>query len=339
MKVEEFDLCDLLTGSSNAFDKVDVVQARLVIDCHCELAEGILYDDKQHAVLWTDILGKRFHCLQLASSSQEKTAKVRHQTFELSKKLCSFGMVQGNNPSVLLCAWEDGFQLYDMEKGEALSEMSEGEDVNPHKGTTRLNDGRVDPSGQRFVCGGYYGDMPGIKMKVFKVEQGGDKKLQHEAIADEMEVTNSISWSLDGKTMYLTDSPTRKIYRHEYDADQGTLSTPTFLHEKSAALGVPDGSCVDAEGYLWNAVWRSGAGPAMVQRIDPVTGRVVFTVHMPDGTSQVTCCCFGGEDMDILFISSAAESRDRKIEPHAGGIYAVKLPFKGRKESRLQFAY
>jgi sugar lactone lactonase YvrE len=66
----------------------------------------------------------------------------------------------------------------------------------------------------------------------------------------------------------------------------------------------------------------------MVQRLDPITGRVVFTVHMPDGTSQVTCCCFG-DDMNILSISSAAESRDPNIEPHAG-IYAVKLPFKGR---------
>jgi sugar lactone lactonase YvrE len=271
----------------------------------------------------------------LTSSSQEKSAKVCLQTFELSKKLCAFGMMQSNNPSALLCAWEDGFQLYDMEKGESLSEMSQGEDVNPGKETTRLNDGRVDPAGKRFICGGYYGDMPGTKMKVFKVEQGSEKKLHHEAIADGIEVTNSISWSLDGKTMYLTDSPTRKIYRHEYDAVQGTLSNPTLFHEKSAALGVPDGSCVDAEGYLWNAVWGSG----MVQRIDPVTGRVVFTVRMPDGTSQITCCCFGGEDLDILFISSAAENRDPNIEPHAGGVYAVKLPFKGRKESRLQFTY
>jgi hypothetical protein len=46
---EELDLSDLLLGIINAL-LIDVVQARLVIDCHCELAEGILYDDKQHAV-------------------------------------------------------------------------------------------------------------------------------------------------------------------------------------------------------------------------------------------------------------------------------------------------
>ena len=57
----------------------------------------------------------------------------------------------------LLIAWDDGFQLYDVENEKGLSERSIGEDVNPEKGSTRLNDGRTDPSGQRFVCGGYYG--------------------------------------------------------------------------------------------------------------------------------------------------------------------------------------
>jgi sugar lactone lactonase YvrE len=75
---------------------------------------------------------------------------------------------------------------------------------------------------------------------------------------------------------------------------------------------------------------------SMVQRINPDTGLVVFTVHMPDATSQVTCCCFGGVDMDILFITSAAEHLDLAKEPHAGGLYAAKVPYKGRKESRFR---
>lgn len=64
---------------------------------------------------------------------------------------------------------------------------------------------------------------------------------------------------------------------------------------------------------------------------------MIFTVHMPDTTSQVTCCCFGGLDLDILFITTASENRDAAAEPDAGGLYAVKLPFKGTLESRLDF--
>lgn len=175
-------------------------------------------------------------------------------------------------------------------------------------------------------------------MKVFRVEQR-DGKLFHEPMVEDVEVTNSISWSLDGATMYLADSPSKQIHAYDYDSQTGQVSNKKLLHTKSdPESGVPDGSCVDSEGYLWNAVWRGGAGPGMVQRIDPSTGNVVFTVHMPDATSQVTCCCFGGKGLDILFITSAKEGRDSAVEPSAGGLYAVKLPFKGKPESKLNFS-
>lgn len=201
-----------------------------------------------------------------------------------------------------------------------------------------MNDGRVDPSGQRFIAGGYYGEQQGTSMKVFCCEQLPDGSLHHKCIIEPVRVSNSICWSLCGSVMYFADSPTKQIVRYDYDMERGEVSNKKLLHEYSIdEYSVPDGSCVDAEGYLWNAVWRKGAGPGMVQRIDPNSQKVVFTVHMPDTTSQVTCCCFGGKDMNILFITSAAESRDATQEPHAGGLYAVKLPFRGRKESRLNF--
>lgn len=174
-------------------------------------------------------------------------------------------------------------------------------------------------------------------MKVFSVEQR-EGKLYHETLIEGVKVTNSICWSLDGKTMYFADSPTNQIHSFEYNTESGVVGNKKLLHTKSdPEVGVPDGSCVDTEGYLWNAVWRSGAGPGMVQRIHPSTGEVVFTVNMPDATSQVTCCCFGGQNYDVLFISSAAENRDPVVEPNAGSLYAVKLPFKGKPESRLEF--
>ncbi|EEC44303.1 D-glucono-1,5-lactone lactonohydrolase [Phaeodactylum tricornutum CCAP 1055/1] len=347
MKQEDLDLTKLLSVASlavaSAEENLDFVQAHLVVDCGCELGEGVIFDDQSHTVLWTDINGKRYHELHL---NYLDPTKAQFSTYNVPKKLCSFGMVADSSPPSsdtdtrvgrkLLCAWEDGFQLYDIHNGKALSEYSTGEDVNPDKGPTRLNDGRVDPSGNRFVCGGYYGEIEGQTMKVFKVEQKNVKKLYHEAIVDTIEVTNSINWTLDGKTMYLANSPTRAICTYTYHKN-GTVTDRKEFHKKpDGEKGVPDGSCVDSEGYLWNAVWRSGHGPGMVQRINPDTGLVVFTVHMPDATSQVTCCCFGGVDMDILFITSAAEHLDLAKEPHAGGLYAAKVPYKGRKESRFR---
>jgi L-arabinonolactonase len=358
-------------NAKNAATNNNVATAHLIVDCHCQLGEGILFDDENNTILWTDILASRFHMLELNSSNSSNYQvdddgfkKARFSTHQLPKMLCSFGMLSSSssvkNETInsdkqqpgslpLLCAWQDGFQLYDVIQGMALSNTSIGdEDVNPAKGPTRLNDGRVDPTGTRFVCGGYFGEQTETRMKIFKVEQpqhqqqpGKQLQIHHEAILDDIRVTNSICWSLDGNTMYLADSPTRQIHSYHYDKASGKLSDKALLHTKTESkCAVPDGSCVDEQGYIWNAVWRDGQAPGMVQRVDPCTGDVVFTVQMPDTTSQVSCCCFGGPDLNILFITTAAVGRDhdpREGEPHAGGLYAVKLPFKGCLESRLKF--
>lgn len=55
---------------------------------------------------------------------------------------------------------------------------------------------------------------------------------------------------------------------------------------------------------------------------------------MPDSSSQVTYCCFGGPDLDVLFISIACVNGDIKKEPNAGSVYAVKLGVKWCLEKR-----
>lgn len=301
--------------------------AHLLVDLHSELGEGIIYDDVENALLWTDILGRKFQKLSLSPASGQEV-----QVFELPKMVGSFALRPSNEPGYLV-AWENGFQLYDLEKGVALSEMSAGEEVNPFKLPTRLNDGRCDREGRRYICGGYFGELKEQRMKVFKCEFSSDGKLCHSPIQEDMRVTNSLSFSLDGSSMYLADSPTQTINIFKYDKETGAISDKRFVHK--TPMGVPDGSCVDSEGFLWNAVWRSGAGQSMVNRINPNSGEIDFTVHMPDGTSQVTCCCFGGQDLDILFISTSAEGRDVSKEPHAGAVYAAKVGFKGLKEARF----
>jgi sugar lactone lactonase YvrE len=344
------DLSELLHGAVSP--QLDVVTAARVADCHCQLGECILFDGT--AVLWTDIYAKQLHKLALDYATENISDKIVHSVYDLPKQLCSFGLLVNKTNTTntneledeelpLLCAWDDGFQLYDVSTRKYLSEVSQGEIVNPEPGT-RLNDGRVDPEGKRFICGGYFEEKEGIKMKVFQVQQQkSDGSLHHESVVDEIEVTNAICWNLDGTRMYLANSPEKKIWSHAYNANttkgQALLSDKQDFHKKSTLdTLVPDGACVDADGFLWNACWNVGDSPGLVQRIDPKTGLVVYTVHIPDGTSQVSSCCFGGNDMDILFITTASKGRDPNKQPHAGALYAVKVPFKGKSESRLNWS-
>jgi L-arabinonolactonase len=293
----------------------------------------VLYDDRQNAILFTSILERKFHKLILSTDNNNNNNNNRLQTFELPKMLCAFGLLDSTFHGYIV-AWDDGFQLFDLEGGKPLGPMSNGEVVNRSGLPDRLNDGRVDPTGQRMICGGCAGST--APLRVYKCEYNSQtKSLKHSPVVDEIRTTNSICWSLDGSIMYLTDSPTKQIAQYDYDSNTGQLSNKRLLHTKE--FGDPDGSVVDAQGYVWNATWRQGKGTGMVDRIDPQTGEVVFTVHLPDETSEASCCCFGGPNLDILFITTAWEHLDPSTEPHAGGLYAVKLPpeMSGCKESRF----
>ena len=104
------------------------------------------------------------------------------------------------------------------------------------------------------------------------------------------------------------------------------LPDPTYLDEEQsrrevfarAQIGGPDGSCVDAEGYLWNAEW----GAWRVVRYAP-DGRIDRVVEVP--VEQPSACMFGGPDLATLYITSAWDDLSdeaRAKQPMAGGLFA-----------------
>ena len=228
---------------------VPSVKARLLVDCRCHLGECVIWDDRQNAVLFTSILDRKFHKLVLSNDGNASL-----ESYELNKMLCAFGLLDTNRLSPLddaggdhqeqmnpghIVAWEDGFQLYDLERGRALGPMSQGEVVNRAGLPDRLNDGRVDPTGRRFVCGGCAAssDHP---LKVYKCEyDSATKNLKHSVLYDQIRTTNSICWSLTGEEMYLADSPCKNIRKYDYDLEEGTIANEKVMHTKQH--GNPDG--------------------------------------------------------------------------------------------------
>ena len=85
----------------------------------------------------------------------------------------------------------------------------------------------------------------------------------------------------------------------------------------------PDGSAVDAQGYVWNAQW----GGSRVVRYTP-TGAVDTIIPLP--VTQPTCCAFGGVDYDTLFVTSASIGVDEDL---AGNTFCLKGVPKGFPES------
>ena len=51
------------------------------------------------------------------------------------------------------------------------------------------------------------------------------------------------------------------------------------------------------------------------------TGKKIIEIILP--CNNVTSCCIGGKNMDILFITTAKDNL--KFEPLAGGLFKIKI--------------
>jgi len=121
-------------------------------------------------------------------------------------------------------------------------------------------------------------------------------------------IPNGMSWTLDNKTMYFTDSPEQAIHKFDFDLETGEMSNKRKFFDTSVYGEdcVPDGHAVDAEGHLWVAIHGGGR----VVRVNP-EGKAVAEVLLP--TKTPSCPGLVGED---LIITSEKEF-DKKDKPDA----------------------
>ena len=282
--------------------------ADLLIDCRCMLGEGIVWCDRREAVLWTDIESRKVWMHHPASGET--------RSWELPDRLGSFALCESGK---LLLALAKGLYFADIDAstGDRL-EVSPIVAVEADNPATRSNDGRTDRAGN-FVFG-TMADGPN-KSPVGSFYQysrrHGLRRLDLGGVA----ISNSICFSPDGGTLYYCDSLERAIKCCDYDADTAGVANPRVFIALTGAAGAPDGSTIDADGFLWNAQW----GSARVVR------------YTPDGTAEreiavsvtnPSCVSIGGVNLDQLFITTArSDMSDAMLErmPDAGGVFRARL--------------
>ena len=158
--------------------------------------------------------------------------------------------------------------------------------------------------------------------------QGVESKLDSDIIC-----SNGPCWSLDGRTLYFTDTMRSMIYSYDYNTDDGTVG-PRKDFADLRELGIesaPDGCTVDSEGFLWTAQCLAGK----IVRIAP-DGSIDTTIDMP--VKYVTSVAFGGDKLDTLYVTSLNIPLlgRRPEEPNAGGLFAVRgLGYTGVEEPRF----
>jgi len=120
--------------------------------------------------------------------------------------------------------------------------------------------------------------------------------MTHQRPGGKMGVTNGIDLSPDGKTLYVSESPTREIW--SYRIDGTNLADAQQLMKFTGPTGPElDGLRTDVDGKIYVA--RNGSKSIAV--IDPATKTVVRTI--PTVGKNPSNLSFGGPDGKTVFVT------------------------------------
>jgi sugar lactone lactonase YvrE len=280
--------------------------------------EGAVWHDAHQAVYWTDINRFLIHRLNLADFS------VRTWFFEepvtalaLSDRDDALVAVLGSQ----VVLWEPATDA----RSDALYRLAEFPKV-------RFNDARCDPRGSLWIgsmrnnvnADGSSSEAGGRDGCLVRVETDGRVTCWRKALG----ISNTLTWSPDRRHFYFGDSMKNVIWVYDYDAESGAISNERPFLE-GFTRGVPDGSTMDAEGYLWNCRYYGNC----VVRV-AADGTIDHVVEMP--VQNITTCTFGGADLSTLFVTTASADAPRG-DRLAGSLFSIATDVKGQPENRFRY--
>jgi len=285
---------------------------QVAVDVGNILGEGIVWCDRAEALYWTDIQRNTLYRFHPDAGTLDR--------WSMPERLCSFALCE-----------DDGWLLLALASRLVFFRLADGQLETLHavepELATRSNDGGCDRQG-RFVFGTLHEPEHGPKQAI-----GGFWRLDAALRLERLDlpgvaISNSIAFSPDGGTMYFCDSLTRQILCCDYG---DVLGAPRLFAEVDGDAGEPDGSCIDADGCLWNAQW--GRARVVCYGSDGAPRRV-----LPLAASQPTRPAFGGARLDTLYVTSAREGlSDATLndEPHAGALFCAGIDLNGLREVRF----
>ena len=295
-----------------------------VVPGNNHLGEGPVWDVEQGALYWVDGTGRRVGNPSLWRLDPA-TGKTRN--WSLDHDVGAMALREKGNAVLAL---DDGFYLFDFDSG-ALELITLIESDQPR---SRLNDGKVDRVG-RFFAGGMDDEE---ELKICGLWRL-DKDLSVTRVDEGIICSNGPCWSPDNRTFYFADTFQQVMWAYDYDLEAGTLGNRREFANTREESGFFDGSTVDAEGCVWNAMVIGGE----LIRYTP-DGEVERRIGMP--VKNITSVCFGGDKLDEIYVTSMGRvshpaTHDhfaRQVQPQfgAGSLFRITgLGIQGLPEPRF----
>ncbi|XP_033751959.1 regucalcin-like [Pecten maximus] len=253
--------------------------------------EGPHWEVSTQSLLYVDMTGKAAHRWNAATNTDEVVKLDIEHRPSLIVPRQSGGYVVTHGTTISHLEWSSG-SLTALESIEGIES-----DVK-----VILNDGKCDSTGRLWA-----GTMPADILDISQISpnEGFLTSVTKDTIrkqADKITLSNGMAWTADERILYFVDTIPGEILAFDFDVTTGQLSNRRvalkFPSDKQA-LGMPDGLTIDTEGKLWVAC----VGAGKVACFDPQTGELLTTIQFP--VKGTTSCCFGGQNMDELYVTSA----------------------------------
>lgn len=269
------------------------------------VAESPVWDEVRKRLYWVDVRER--------PSIYMIEANGREQAWRMTEDIGSLVLAQDGR---LIASQRSGLIIFDPETAAFTPIV----DPEPQRRANRLNDSKCDPRG-RLWFGSMNPDSGVADGSLYVLETDGT--CRH--VAGDLVTPNGHAWSLDGRTMYLSDTRRGYIYAYAFDVKTGDLGPGRIFADLGAFPGGPDGATTDSEGYLWSAQFNGGC----LIRYAP-SGAVDRVLRLP--VSKPTSCAFGGDNYATLYVTTASrglsESR-LQGEPFAGHVLALDVGVRG----------
>ncbi|MEX8512440.1 MAG: SMP-30/gluconolactonase/LRE family protein [Leptothrix ochracea] len=280
----------------------------------CLLGESPFWHPIDQVLYWCDIPGQSLHRLDPVTEQE--------QAWQLPwEPGCVVPAAEGG----LWVALRDGVHRFDPLVGQCVELLAAAPyDVRQE----RFNDGKCDPQG-RFWVGTLYEPRDKLLASLYRLDPNGFK-----VCASDVTTANGLAWSVDGRTMYWSDTKAHRIDAFDVDPAAGAISRrrvfATFpLRHPEQSLetygGRPDGAAMDQEGGYWVAMYE-GARLLRLNASGHVTDEIALPVQCP------TMLTFGGEDLRTLYVTTASYNRpaaELLAQPWAGRVLSMRVAVAG----------
>lgn len=171
------------------------------------------------------------------------------------------------------------------------------------------NDLAIDDEGLIWFTDPFYNDdwvhdeaLELGQRSVYRVDPDNVETLAR--VTDDTTNPNGILVSPDREMLYVAQSDYERAreLRAYPIADDGTLGEYKVLHNFAPHRGI-DGMCFDMDGNIIATAGSAESGPGPMIYVFTSAGRILDTHPTPD--PKPTNCCFGGEDLQTLYLTGS----------------------------------